>query len=451
MTDASELGARILRAGGGARVAVASVAIVLLLVSASFEVSANGKVVTQTPIKHVVIIMQENHSFFNYWAAYPGVVGGLAGATCQKYANGTKLCPYVTVNPSSTGDLNHSGSKADIAYANGTMNGFLKANPNDKVMGYYNGTVLGYYWGLAEHYTLNDMFFSSYLSYSLPNHWAAIAGNSPAVAITKMGKYLYTNATTTDLVEEASEIETMLEAAQAYKPVSVRYYDEPVGYKNLTQAISLGGDTFVDNYWNPNLEKADTYTTLRSDFVNRTSIFTAISSGHLPSISWVIPNENISEHPPANVEFGEQWVQMIDDAVMNSKYWDSTAIFVMTDDWGAFYDPIAPGTLPNISPNMTGTSGGQIELGFRVSSLLISPYANRGIVSTTFSFESVLHFIDYNWGMPLLNQRVAAANNMLSDFNFNQKRLSPWLGPPLTPAQTSNVMSLAGLDTPDTD
>jgi phospholipase C len=431
--------------------AAVAVGVVLLLVGTNLETSAVAKPPTQTPIKHVVIVMQENHSFFNYWAAYPGVIGGLADATCQRYANGTSLCPYATVDPVSTGILNHSGSSANEAYNNGRMNGFLDANPNDAVMSYYNSAVLRYYWGLAEHYTLNDMFFSSYMSYSLPNHWASVAGNAPAISITKMGKYLQNNATTTDLIQQASEIETMLEAAQAYRPVTVKYYDEPVNYSSLTQAIDLGGDHFVDNYWNPNLEKADTYTKLSSDFVNRTNIFSDISDGKLPAISWVIPNENMSEHPPDNITYGEQWTQMVVDAIMNSGYWGSTAIFILTDDWGAFYDPIVPPTLPNISPGMNGATSGQIELGFRVSSLLVSPYSNRGIVNTVFSFESVLHFIDYNWGMSPLNQRVAAANNMLSDFDFRQSPLASWLGAPLTQGQINNVSALAKLDTPDVD
>jgi phospholipase C len=134
------------------------------------------------------------------------------------------------------------------------------------------------------------------------------------------------------------------------------------------------------------------------------------------------------------------------DAVMNSKYWSSTAIFIMDDDWGGFYDPIVPGTLPNISPG-NSTQGPQ-GLGFRVSALLVSPYANEGIVNTVFSFESILHFIDYNWGMPMLNERVMDANNMLSDFNFHQNPLPAWTGTPLTPQQMKDVLGNASLNTP---
>jgi phospholipase C len=426
-----------------------ALAIALLLVASSFEGLASARPPTQTPIKHVVVIMQENHTFFNYWATYPGVLGGLASATCQTYANGTSLCPYVTTNPVSTGVLNHGGPDADIAYNNGSMNGFLLANNNNQVMSYYDSTVLGYYWGLAGQYTLNDMFFSSYLSYSLPNHWAAVAGNSPAIAITNMGQQLENNASTTELLLQAAQIQTMQEAAQASKFVSVKYYDSALSYNNITQAIEQGGVKAVDNYWNPSLEKVDTYTTLRSEFVNRDAIFNDISSGNLPSVSWVMPNENISEHPPSNITYGEQWAQSVVDAIMNSPYWSSTAIFILTDDWGGFYDPVVPPTLPSISPNMA--LGGQIREGFRVSSLLVSPYARPGIVNTIFSFESILHFIDYNWNMPLLNQRVSAANNMLSDFNFQDKPLAPWFGSPLTPAQEQTIKSFANANTPGVD
>ncbi len=408
--------------------------------------SASG---TETPITHVVIIIQENHTFFNYWGDYPGVEGGVASATCQKYKNGTTLCPYETNNPDNTGPLSHSGTSADTAYNNGAMNQFLVANDNQEVMSYFNANVLGYYWGLAEHYTLMDQFFSSYLSYSLPNHWAAISGNSPAIAITNVGKTLSNNASTAELIEQASEIETMLEALQSGKSISVKYYDNTIKYNSLTQAIEVGGDSYVISYWNPSLEKTDTYTTLKSDFVPRTNIITDASSGNLPAVSWVIPNELDSEHPPHSVEAGEQWVQSVVDAIMNGPDWSSTAIFIMTDDWGGFYDPIVPPTLPNISP---GGTNGLEELGFRVSALLVSPYARAGIDNTAYSFESVLSFIDYNWNLPSLNARVGASNNItVGAFNFNQAPLSPWLGTPLTHNQMGNVMAIASLDLPDPD
>ena len=437
------------RAGLGKTVKVAVILVIVILVSMGLEIQANAKSVTKTPIQHVVIIIQENHSFFNYWGDYPGVIGGVADATCQQYKNGTTLCPYETNVPESDETLDHGGRAADIAYNNGSMNQFLIGNPVNQVMSYYNATVLGYYWGLAEHYTLNDMFFSSYRSYSLPNHWAAIAGVSPNIAITTMANGVVNNATLSDLLEQASMITTMLEAVENQKPITAKYYDEPVKYANLSQAIALEGKIIPGGYWNPNLEKADAYTTLRNDFEERTSIFTDISKGKLPAISWVIPNQNISEHPQDDVQLGEQWVQSVVDAVMNSKYWSSTAIFIMTDDWGGYYDPIVPSTLPNISPG--NNTAGEQGLGFRVSALLVSPYANSGIVNTVFSFESVLHFIDYNWGLPLLNQRVADSNNMLTDFNFNQSPLPAWTGTPLTPAQMQNVMGNASLDTPDVD
>ena len=92
------------------------------------------------------------------------------------------------------------------ALDNGSMDGFLLANVNDRVMSYYeNSSALAYYWGLASHFTLMDMFFSSYLSYSLPNHWAAVAGESPPVAITKTNPKV-NNATATELIQQASEI-----------------------------------------------------------------------------------------------------------------------------------------------------------------------------------------------------------------------------------------------------
>ncbi|HUI86643.1 MAG TPA: alkaline phosphatase family protein [Nitrososphaerales archaeon] len=415
----------------------------LLLVGSIYEVQAR-KISTETPIKHVIVIVQENHTFFNYFGAFPGVQGGISSGVCmpENPQNTSCISPHET-NDSMLGIrccLAHGEVAAQTAYDNGSMDGFLEANDdNPDVMAYYNNTVLGYYWGLASNYTLFDNFFSSYLSYSLPNHWAAVAGVAPKVSI---GSHLsQSNASTEELIQQASEIGTMLELIQKYPSISVKYYDEPVRYDSITQAIEEGGDKYIVDYFNPSLAKADTYTTLRPDFVNRTSIFSDIASGNLPSVSWVIPNLELSEHPPDNITLGEQWVQSVIDAVMSSKYWSSTAIFYVTDDWGGFYDPVAPPTLD-----------GQL-LGFRVAAMLISPYANRGVDHAQYSFESILHFIDYNWNLNshFLNQRVADSNNMLGAFNFDQAALRPWLGTPLTLAQMRNVISNASLNTPDID
>jgi len=431
---------------GSRHLGVASVVavFVVLVLGAGFLPAVQARnIPTQTPIKHVIVIVQENHTFFNYFGDFPGVEGGVSDAICMPRDALNFSCQkaFETNDPISTGKLSTDGYAAQMAFDNGSMDRFLIANgDNPNIMSYYNATVLPFYWGLAEHYTLFDQFFSSYMSYSLPNHWAALAGLSPPIAI-QSRQDIYSNASATELIQQASIITTMLELIHKYPDISTKYYDERVNYSSLTQAIEQGGDNYIVNFWNPSLVKADTYTTLRSDFVQRTQILKNVADGKLPAVSWVIPNKDTSEHPPDNITLGEHWVQSVVDAVMNSKYWSSTAIFLVTDDWGGFYDPIVP-------PVFDGQ-----RLGFRISAMLISPYAAAGIDSTQFSFESILHFIAYNWNLNIsaISSRVADSNNLLGAFNFSQRPLQPWTGTPLTPAQLQNITAWANQDTPDID
>lgn len=101
-----------------------------------------------------------------------------------------------------------------------------------------------------------------------------------------------------------------------------------------------------------------------------TNIFKDISSDKLPAMSWVIPDGKNSDHPAYNSDTGPAWVASVVNAIGKSSYWNSTAIVIVWDDWGGFYDPIAPPKLDD--------QGGP---GFRVPMIVVSPYVPRGEVS----------------------------------------------------------------------
>ena len=101
--------------------------------------------------------------------------------------------------------------------------------------------------------------------------------------------------------------------------------------------------------------------------------------GNLPQVSWVIPSSNVSEHPPAGVREGMAYVTGLVNAVMEGPDWDTTAIFLSWDDWGGFYDHVAP---PKVD---------EYGYGIRVPGIVISPYAKQGYIDhNTYSFESWL-------------------------------------------------------------
>lgn len=417
-------------------------------------------------ITNVIVIMQENHTFDSMFWSYPGVVGGIGDNSTyclplnpnQPYPTKTNPCykpiPFTTTVPGQ--DLPHSAKAATSAYNKGQMNGFLANTVSKKYptgtpssYSYYDSSTIPMYWALAQHFALSDMFFSSVASYSQPNHWYMLAGISPAVSVTESAstersQVLYNipyriqtksgQVPWTTYLDQSQTIQTIVEQMSA-SALSWNYYDAPISNscQTLLYALASVGKTCTNvdpyGYWNPLEAQNTSYTMFASHFQWRGQIINDIQNGKLPDVSWVIPAGAISDHPPANVTLGQYWVSDVVDAIENSQYWDHTLIIVAWDDFGGFFDTIAP---PNgISP--------QDGLGFRAPAIIISPYVVPGsIANTVFTFESILKFIDNNWGLVPLNARVASANDIGSVLNLNQKPLLPFIVP-LTSQDLSKI------------
>ncbi|MBV9333915.1 MAG: hypothetical protein JO146_07890, partial [Candidatus Eremiobacteraeota bacterium] len=141
----------------------------------------------------------------------------------------------------------------------------------------------------------------------------------------------------------------------------------------------------------------------------QTNIFNDITNGTLPDVSWVIPDENDSDHPGTSSDTGPSWVASVVNAVGESSYWKSSAIIIVWDDWGGLYD--------NLAPPQLGYGG----LGFRVPALVISPYARPGYISTTqYEFGSILKYIEKNWALAPLNRSDSRAASIADCFDYSQ-------------------------------
>jgi phospholipase C len=159
------------------------------------------------------------------------------------------------------------------------------------------------------------------------------------------------------------------------------------------------------------------------------NFFAAARSGHLPAVSWVVPNQKYSEHPTGRVSDGQYWVTSLINAIMRGPNWKSTAIFLTWDDWGGFYDHVVP---PKVDKN---------GYGLRVPGLVISPYAKRGFIDhQTLSFDAYAKFIE---DLFLGGQRLDPANDgrpdprpgvrenavqlgdLVNDFDFTQAPRPP--------------------------
>jgi phospholipase C len=150
----------------------------------------------------------------------------------------------------------------------------------------------------------------------------------------------------------------------------------------------------------------------RNVILQQTQILTDIANGKLAAVSWVIPTGQASDHAGATDGSGPSWVASVVNAIGTGQYWSNTAILVTWDDWGGWYDHVAP---PIIN---------SYEYGFRVPLIVVSPYAKPAYVShVTHDFGSILKFIESNFGLPSLGYADAPADNLSDCFDFDQTPL----------------------------
>ena len=353
---------------------------------------------TVTPIKHFVTLMQQNHSFDNYFGTRPGV-DGIPDGTCMPVGAPPAKCitPY-HLEDQPIVDLGHDQAVYEAQLQGGSLGGFVTAlrgrENSSQTMGYYDDRDLPFYWNVADEYVLFDRFFSSASSGSLRNHFYWVAG-APAVA--------GDDRRPQGGVEELPTIFDRLEAAGVSWKFYVQNYDPAVNYRNpnpgardsqLAWVPLLHYDRFLDD------------PRLSGRIVPLEEFYRDLESSSLPSVAYIVPS-SASEHPPASPQLGERLVRQLITSMMRSSAWDSSAFVWTYDGWGGWYDHVVP---PAVD---------EFGYGFRVPALLVSPYARRGHVDRTqLDFTSILRFVEDNWGLAPLAARDAAANNISAAFDF---------------------------------
>jgi phospholipase C len=357
----------------------------------------------KTPIKHFISLMQENHSFDNYFGTYPGADGVPAG-TCMPIdpndpSNTDCIKPYHIGNKAIE-DLDHTSNTHQQEYNNGQMNGFISAfrqqgKDGKQSMGYYDDRDLPFYWNIADQYVLFDRFFSSAAGGSVRNHMFWVAGQAGA---TELKDSIPTDGW--------GDIPTIFDRLQE-SGVSWKFYIQ--NYKpEVTYRDRGTGDSAAQVVWCPLLDYARFLDDpeLNSHIVNLEEYFTDLENNTLPSVSYIVPS-GASEHPPGSILAGQRFVKKLLNSLMESDSWQSSAFMWSYDDWGGWYDHVPP---PDV---------GEFGYGFRVPALLVSPYAKKGYIDhTQLDFTSMLKFIQYNWTIEPLANRDANAQNFLDAFDF---------------------------------
>jgi phospholipase C len=425
-------------------------------------------------IKHVVIIMQENRSFDSYFGTFPGADGikmrdGVPVACVPDPNAHSCIRPYHDSDDVNKGSA-HSHIYAVMDVDAGKMDGFVTAaeqrgkactDPDDPncpggnhsdVMGYHDGRDLPNYWAYASHFVLQDRMFESVASWSLPAHLYMVSEWSATCRLPGVAVSCVNNADTPkrpiDLFRRKkhgllppiqpkyawTDITYLLHAHH----VSWAYYVFP-GYEpdcedDAATCAPVVQRSDTPGIWNPlpyfSTVKADHQL---GDVQDISNFYRAAASGTLPSVVWVVPNSNVSEHPPSPVSAGQTYVTGVINAIMRSPDWDSTAIFLAWDDWGGFYDHVPP---PMVDQN---------GYGLRVPAMVISPYARRGYIDhQTLSFDAYTKFIedDFLGGArldpktdgrpdprPDVRENAEVLGDLRADFDFNQPPRPPFILP----------------------
>ncbi len=418
------------------------IAIILVLSSASsYQLfSAAGAAVTatpKTPIKHIVIIIQENHAFDNMFGAFPGIPAAYALnlSVCMPVNPPAKtpcIKPWNADSKESmvqNTDLPHTRSSSERSYAKGKMDGFILNDPSsceNCTMAYYTGSVLPYYWDYASYYAMNYDFMSSALSDSLPNHLFAVAASAGSEADCLSTCHAEFNLTFAQIAQSLTTA-----------GISWGYYQY-----NWNDKIDCPKTNYTLSYVESNTHGGwDGLWSGLSDFVqvqktpvecsslkNEIDLENAISSNTLPAVSWVIPEPTVSDHPgQSSLIDGQKYVSSVINMIEQSKAWSSTAIFLTYDEAGGYYDGITPLQLDPAGD------------GFRVPLIVISPYSIPGglLQAPAYNygsgfkgihqvdFSSFLSTIEYNWGLKNLTDRDGYEPNLFYMLNFSQKPLPP--------------------------
>ena len=375
-------------------------------------------------IRHVVVIIQENRSVDNLFNGFPGADTVTEGMS----HNGPVTLKPVDLDYPADVDHQHKAWLRD--YDDGKMDGFdtthtMPHQDPDFPYAYVPRDQVQPYWQMAQDYTFGDRMFQSNTGPSFPAHLYLVSGESEFTA------------------NNPNHLETTEYAWGCDSPVNARVSvidadgDEQPGpwpclnFPTLADTALSQGVTW--RYYAPGLGSLGSiwsafdairhirYSPEWGNVISpETQVLDDARIGNLPDITWVVPSAQNSDHPfpPKKTEsdiavrsiYGPEWVASVVNAIGNGPLWQSTAIFVVWDDWGGWYDHVAPPQLDRMG------------LGFRVPFIVISPYAKRHYVShVQHEFGSIVKFAEVTFRLPSLHTTDERADALRDCFDFGQR------------------------------
>jgi phospholipase C len=375
-----------------------------------------------SPIRHVIIIFQENRT--------PDYLfQGVPGADIAQYATDSlgERVPLHATSLQTSWDLSHTHESFLKDYDNGNMDGFdagLTQRKHLRPFAYAPESEVKPYHDMARQYVFADHMFQSNQGPSFPAHLYIVsgAGDDPSIAPNDVSGNPYNR-----LKQKSAP-----GGCDANKSVYVETVDPRNGHPgptpfpcfkrtvlaNLLDAKHVSWHYYQSHRGAGRWEAMDAYRNVRYSRHYKNVVWPSqtilhdISRGHLAGVSWVMPSGDWSDHAGRiGGTQGPSWVAAIVNAVGKSWYWRSTAIFITWDDWGGWYDHVAPPIYNHY------------ELGFRVPLVVVSPYARRGYVSKVqHEFGSILAFTERTFGIPkgALGSTDRRADDLMDAFDFSQ-------------------------------
>jgi phospholipase C len=380
-------------------------------------------------IKHVVIVIQENRSFDDLFQGYPG-----ADTASSGLGSSGQTIPLQPISLAEPYDIVHELKQYLQSYDNGKMDGFDKERivfyqppppsytpPPNPTYGYVPQGEVQPYLTMAAQYVLADKMFASNLDASFVAHQYLIAAQAAGAVNLPTGTWGCDGAPS-DLVATLLQSRTLgprVVPCFNYTTLGDELDAKGMSWRFYAPKIGAGGGIWSAYQAISRIRNGPDWT---ADVISpQTTILNDVPAGKLATVTWVVPNLRDSDHASSKSLTGPDWVASIVNAIGNSPFWSSTAIFVVWDDWGGWYD--------HVSPPQVDYDG----LGFRVPLLVISPYAKQNYVShVQYEFGSVLRFAEEVTGVPAMAAADARANALDADcFDFAQ---SPR---PFVPIQTN--------------
>jgi len=413
-------------------------------------------------IQHVVIIMQENRSFDEYFGTFPGAEGipmdaaGNPAVCVPNPATGVCVKPFHNPNLVNSEEPHaHPDAVADID--GGKMDGFIaNAQAYERMlcatqhtcgtidpvqsMSYHDSREIPHYWAYASNFVLQDHMFENTSSWSWPQHlylsseWSAVCrADNPLTCST--------NLTGPTITPSLRLPWTDLTYLLHKNGVSWSYYvfngTEP-DCDDEAPCVGKPLNYQTPSIWNP----LPFFDTVHNDgetgnVKSLADFYVDAIEGPLPSVSWVVPTWEVSEHPPNSIAAGEQYVTGLINSIMQGPDWYHTVIFLSWDDWGGYYDHVPP-------PAVDGAG-----YGLRVPGIVISPFAKRGYIDhQIYSHDAYVKFVEDLFvqgqrldplsdgrpdSRPDVREDFPLLGDLCQDFDFTQTPRPPMF---LTPAKT---------------